>query len=81
MRIKKNMNLRIISWSNTEFSELTLYELYGWQCEETQIWSESKRVKKDDNNSKLEPQFVFISHFVISSHPSTTIPRLQTNHD
>ena len=32
-----------------------------------------KGLKKDDNNSKLEPQFAFISHFVISSHPSTTI--------
>ena len=31
MRIKKNINLGIISWSNTKFSELTLYELYGWQ--------------------------------------------------
>ena len=26
MRIKKNINLRIISWSNTKFSELTLYK-------------------------------------------------------
>ena len=26
MRIKKNINLVIISWSNTKFSELTLYE-------------------------------------------------------
>ena len=40
-----------------------------------------KGLKKDDNNRKLEPQFVFVSHFVISPHPPTTIPRLQTNHD
>ena len=26
MRIKKNINLGIISWSNTKFSELTLYK-------------------------------------------------------
>ena len=28
---EKNINLGIISWSNTKFSELTLYELYGWR--------------------------------------------------
>ena len=31
MRIKKNINLWIIGWSNTKFSELTLKELYGSQ--------------------------------------------------
>ena len=31
MRIKKNINLGIIGWSNAKFSELTLYKLYGWQ--------------------------------------------------
>ena len=29
MRIEKNINHGIISWSNTKFSELTLWELYG----------------------------------------------------
>ena len=29
MRIEKNINLGIISWSNAKFSELTLWELYG----------------------------------------------------
>ena len=33
MRIKKNINLEIISWSNNKFSELTLWELYGWHKE------------------------------------------------
>ena len=41
MRIKKNINLGIISWFNTKFSELTLLELYGWQEGELQIWSGS----------------------------------------
>ena len=27
----KNINLGIINWSNTKFSALTLWELYGWQ--------------------------------------------------
>ena len=31
MRMKKNFNLGIISWSNIKFSDLTLQELYGWQ--------------------------------------------------
>ena len=31
MRIKKNINWGIISWSHTKFSELTLKELCGWQ--------------------------------------------------
>ena len=31
IRIKKNITLGIISWSNTKFSEPTLWELYGWQ--------------------------------------------------
>ena len=31
MRIQKTMNLGLISWSSTKFSELTLSELYGWQ--------------------------------------------------
>ena len=29
MRIEKNINYGIISWSNTIFSELTSWELYG----------------------------------------------------
>ena len=41
MRIKKNINLGIISWSNAKFSEITLYELYGWHWGELQIWSGS----------------------------------------
>ena len=36
MRIKKNINLGINSWSNTKFSELTL-ELYDWEWGELQI--------------------------------------------
>ena len=39
MRLKKNINLGIIRWSNTKFSELTLSEFYGWQLGEWQIWS------------------------------------------
>ena len=31
MRIKKNINKGIISWSNTKFSKLTSQELYGRQ--------------------------------------------------
>ena len=31
MRIKKNINLGMISWYDTKFSEVTLWELYGWQ--------------------------------------------------
>ena len=31
MRIKKYINLGIISWSNPKFSELTIQELYGWR--------------------------------------------------
>ena len=31
MRIKKNINYRIINWSNTKFSKLTSEELYGRQ--------------------------------------------------
>ena len=31
MRIKKNIKLGIISWSNTKFSELISSELYSWQ--------------------------------------------------
>ena len=27
----KNINLGMINWSNTKFSALTLWELYGWQ--------------------------------------------------
>ena len=41
MRIKKNTNLGITSWSNTKFSELTLQELYGWGWGELKIWSGS----------------------------------------
>ena len=40
-RIKKNINLGIISWSNIKFSEVTLEELCGWQLGELQIWSGS----------------------------------------
>ena len=39
MRIKKNINFRIVSWSNTKLSELTLWELYSWLWGELQIWS------------------------------------------
>ena len=39
MRIKKNINLGIISWSDTKFSELTLQELCGSKWGEWQIWS------------------------------------------
>ena len=39
MRLKKNINLGIIRWSNTKFSELTLSKFYGWQLGEWQIWS------------------------------------------
>ena len=39
MSIKKNINLGVISWSNTKFSELTLWELYGWYWGELKIWS------------------------------------------
>ena len=46
MRIKKYINLGIITWSNTTFSELTLQELYGWQKGEWKIWSESLRVTR-----------------------------------
>ena len=35
------MNLGIIRWSNTKFSEQTLWELHGWQSGEWQIWSGS----------------------------------------
>ena len=38
MRIKKNINLGTINWSNTKFSELTLKELYGGQKGKLQIW-------------------------------------------
>ena len=38
MRPTKNINLGIISWSDTKFSELTLKELYGRQWGELQIW-------------------------------------------
>ena len=31
MRIKKNINLEIISWSNTKFSDITSQELYDRQ--------------------------------------------------
>ena len=45
MRIKKIINSGRISWSNTKLSELTLWEFYGWQSGELQIWSGSWRVK------------------------------------
>ena len=41
MRIKNNINLGIIGSSNTEFSALTLWKLYGCQQGEVQIWSGS----------------------------------------
>ena len=47
MRIKKNINLGIISWSNTKFFELTLQELYAWLKGELQIWLGVKRVKEE----------------------------------
>ena len=47
MRIKKNINLGIISWSNNKFFELTLQELYGWLKGELQIWLGVKRVKEE----------------------------------
>ena len=28
---EKEINLGIIDWSNTKFSELMLQEMYGWQ--------------------------------------------------
>ena len=31
MRIKKYIKLGLISWSNSKFSDLPLWELYGWQ--------------------------------------------------
>ena len=34
MRIKKNINLGMISWSNTKFSELTLYKNCMVDCKE-----------------------------------------------
>ena len=45
MRIKTNINLEIISWSNIKFSRLTLKELYGWQKGELQIWSGAKGLR------------------------------------
>ena len=38
---QKNINLGMVSWSNTKFSELTLEEMYGWLLGELQIWSGS----------------------------------------
>ena len=45
MRRKTNINVGIISWSNTKFSELTLKELYSWQWGKLQIWSGSLTIK------------------------------------
>ena len=42
------------------------------------IINEKITFKKDNNNGKLELQYIFISHLVISSYPPFTIPRLQT---
>ena len=41
MRIKKNINLGMISWFNAIFSELTLWESYDWKSGELQSWSGS----------------------------------------
>ena len=37
MRINKKINLGIIIWSNTKFSEPILLELYDWQLGELKI--------------------------------------------
>ena len=31
MRMEKNINMGIISWSNTKFSKLTLYKMSYWE--------------------------------------------------
>ena len=38
MRINKNINQGIISWSKTKFSKLTLQELYSRQFKENYYW-------------------------------------------
>ena len=45
MRIKKNINLGIIGWSNTKFLELTLKKIVWLTVRELQIWSGSSKVK------------------------------------
>ena len=42
MRIKKNINLEIISWSNTKFLETTSQELYDRQWGEKLIVRDEK---------------------------------------
>ena len=46
MRIQRNINFGIFSWSNTKFSELTIQQLYDRQLRELLIWSGSERVKR-----------------------------------
>ena len=48
MRKKKNIDLEILSWSHTKFSELTLQDLYVRQLGELLMWSGSERVNKED---------------------------------
>ena len=50
VRIKKNINLGIISWSNPIFSELTLQELYDQPLGELQIRCGSLRIKRTKCN-------------------------------
>ena len=45
MRIKKNINLEIISWSNTKFLETTSQELYDRQ------WGEKLTVRDEKEES------------------------------
>ena len=68
MRIEKNINLGIISWSNTKFSELTSWELYGWQWGEWQIWSESYRVNNSGELWLINRQY--LSHMFTSVNPN-----------
>ena len=45
MRTQKNINLEIISWSNTKFSDITSQELYDRQ------WGEELTVRDEDKES------------------------------
>ena len=62
MRMKKNINLGIISWSDIKFFDLTLWEFYGWHLGEWQIWSGSQRVKsiKEPYSRQKEIQLNFL---------------------
>ena len=77
MRIKKNINLGIIGWSNTKFSELTLYknclvdskenykfdlEVRGFRDVLTAFWCPLWSITKQ-TNSNMES----ISIYIISS--------------